>query len=86
MRFALRLIRRVGVIVLFLPTYSLNLNPVEKMWSKVNALQRRIKARTPEKLGNAIGNALSKVTAEDALNWFVLCGYSFYWNCLIIFQ
>jgi hypothetical protein len=47
------------------------------MWSKVKALLRSGEARTPEELVSAIGNALTKVTAKDALNWFVSCGYSF---------
>ena len=47
------------------------------MWSKVKALLRSAEARTPEELIPAIGNALAKVTAKDAFNWFVSCGYSF---------
>ena len=73
----LRLIRKVGAKVLFLPAYSPDLNPIEKMWSKVKALLRGAEARTPEELVKAIGNALAKVTAKDALNWFISCGYSF---------
>ncbi len=30
-----------------------------------------------EELVKAIGNALAKVTAKDALNWFISCGYRF---------
>ena len=73
----LRLIRKAGAKVLFLPAYSPDLNPIEKMWSKVKALLRSAEARTPEDLVSAIGNALAKVTAKDALNWFISCGYSF---------
>jgi hypothetical protein len=47
------------------------------MWSKVKALLRSAEARTPEELVKAIGNALAKVTAKDALNWFLSCGYRF---------
>ena len=73
----LRLIRKAGAKVLFLPAYSPDLNPIEKMWSKVKALLRSAEARTPDDLVSAIGNALAKVTAKDALNWFISCGYSF---------
>jgi len=73
----LELIEAAGAEVLFLPAYSPDLNPIEKMWSKVKALLRRAEARTPDELVTAIGNALAQVTAQDALGWFVSCGYSF---------
>lgn len=47
------------------------------MGSKVKALLRSAEARTPEELVTAIGEALAKVTAKDALGWLVLCGYNF---------
>jgi hypothetical protein len=47
------------------------------MWSKIKGLLRAAEARTPSDLITAIGQALAKVTAHDALGWFVSCGYSF---------
>ena len=73
----LALIRQAGAQVLFLPAYSPDLNPIEKMWSKVKTLLRGAEARTPEDLITAIGRALARVTPQDALGWFVSCGYSF---------
>jgi transposase len=73
----LALITAVGAQVLFLPAYSPDLNPIEKMWSKIKALLRTAEARTPTDLIRAIGQALTQVTAQDALGWFVACGYSF---------
>ena len=73
----LALITRAGAQVLFLPAYSPDLNPIEKMWSKIKALLRAIEARTPAELTEAIGQALSQVTAQDAVGWFVSCSYSF---------
>jgi transposase len=73
----LALITRAGAQVLFLPAYSPDLNPIEKMWSKVKGLLRGMEARTPADLITAIGAALAKVTAQDALGWFASCGYSF---------
>ena len=72
----LALITNTGAQVLFLPAYSPDLNPIEKMWSKVKALLRGAEARTPTDLIAAIGQALANVTAQDALGWFVSCGYS----------
>ena len=73
----LELITATGAEVLFRPAYSPDLNPIEKMWSKVKAHLRSTEARTPEALVAAIGCALALVTAQDALGWFVSCGYSF---------
>jgi len=73
----LTLITRAGARVLFLPAYSPDLNPIEKMWSKVKALLRALEARTPADLVKAIGLALAQVTAQDALGWFISCGYGF---------
>jgi transposase len=73
----LALITNAGAQVLFLPAYSPDLNPIEKMWSKIKSLLRTAEARTPADLITAIGQALAKVTAQDALGWFVSCGYSF---------
>jgi transposase len=73
----LALITQAGAHVRFLPAYSPDFNPIEKMWSKVKALLRAAQARTPADLVTAIGHALAQVTAQDALGWFVSCGYSF---------
>ena len=72
---ALDLIRSTGAAVCFLPPYSPDLNPIEKMWSKVKESLRAAKARTPEALFNAIADALKTITPEDAEGWFSSCGY-----------
>ena len=68
-------IEATGAEVRFLPPYSPDLNPIEKMWSKVKAYLRKTKARTKEALWQAIGAALQTVSPSDALNWFKSCGY-----------
>lgn len=73
----LSLIEERGAQVRFLPAYSPDLNPIEKMWSKVKTSLRSAEARTQEALINAIGLALNNVTPQDAMNWFAHCGYSF---------
>ena len=67
-------IEATGAEVRFLPPYSPDLNPIEKMWSKIKAYLRKEKARTKEALWQAIGNALKTVSALDAFNWFKPCG------------
>lgn len=76
-RQALGLLESAGVKVRFLPAYSPDYNPIELMWSKIKALLRKAEARTNEALLQAIGNALSKVTAKEAAHWFAHCGYCF---------
>ena len=59
----------------FLPPYSPDLNPIEKMWSKVKQFLRALKARTENALFEAIGTALCLVTVDDVQGWFRSCGY-----------
>ena len=73
----LALITQAGAQVLFLPAYSPDLNPIEMMWSKIKQWLRSVEARTPADLITAIGQALARVTPQDALNWFAHCGYTF---------
>jgi transposase len=73
----LALIEQAGAEVLFLPAYSPDLNPIEKMWSKVKQRLRSAEARTLPDLVPAIASALQSVTAQDARSWFASCGYSF---------
>lgn len=68
-------IEACGASVWFLPPYSPDLNPIEKMWSKVKAFLRKTKARTQDTLIDAIRDALRAVTASDTLGWFTECGY-----------
>lgn len=60
----------------FLPPYSPDFNPIEKMWSKIKASLRETKARTREELFVAITQALNKVTVQDTEGWFLSCGYT----------
>lgn len=73
----LTLIREAGAEARFLPAYSPDLNPIEKMWSKLKHVLRSLEARTLPALITAIGQALATVTPQDALNWFASCGYNF---------
>lgn len=68
-------IEAAGAEVLFLPPYSPDLNPIEKMWSKVKSAVRSAGARTREALHGALTDAFAAVTANDARAWFAHCGY-----------
>lgn len=64
-----------GMKVLYLPPYSPDLNPIEKMWSKMKAILRRWKIRTLDLLPDAIQNALSCVSPLDCFHWFAASDY-----------
>jgi transposase len=70
-----RALRRAGVGVWYLPPYSPDYNPIEKIWAKVKAFLRQAKARTTAAVWDAFAQALATVTAEDCRNSFAHCGY-----------
>lgn len=61
--------------LLFLPPYSPELNPIEEAFSKIKGLLRKVEARTREALIEAMGAAISAVTAREARGFFEHCGY-----------
>ena len=70
-------IEAVGAEAWFLPPYSPDLNPIEKMWSKVKQFLRSAKARTEDALLKAIAAALRSVCSSDPKAWFNSCGYRY---------
>jgi transposase len=64
--------------VIYLPPYSLDLNPIEKCWSKIKTYLRAARARTRQALEQALKEALLLVTEKDAQGWFASCGYPVY--------
>ena len=63
-------IEAAGALLLYLPPYSPDLNPIEKAWSKLKTLLRAAKARTKEALEQAIAELLPEITPENATAWF----------------
>jgi len=69
------LVEEAGCELLYLPTYSPDLNPIEEAFAKIKAILRKAQARAREMLIETLGEALSAVTAEDARGFFEHCGY-----------
>jgi transposase len=69
------LVEERGADLLFLPSYSPDLNPIEEAFSKIKNLVRKAAARTREALDEAISEAMSAITLEDAAGWFAHAGY-----------
>ena len=65
-----------GIRYTYLPPYSPEMNPIEKLWSKVKALLRKFKARSLDALPNAIQHAFQNVSPSDCSGWFRSCGYA----------
>ena len=70
-----KLIKDRGCELLYLPPYSLDLNPIEEAFSKVKRLLREIGPRTREVLVDAMGKALNAINAKYAKGFFTHCGY-----------
>jgi transposase len=69
------LIEQRGCELLYLPSYSPDLNPIEEAFSKIKGLLRKAEVRSREALLEAIGAALSVITDQDARGFFEHCGY-----------
>ena len=67
---------RAGLAHRYLPSYSPDLNPIERAWSKLKTRLRAVGARSKEALEQALGPALATITAQDARGWFRLAGYA----------
>jgi transposase len=70
-----RLIHSAGATVRYLPAYSPDLNPIERLFSKLKAWLRKAKARTVEALIEAMGDALRAIRPGDIAGWFAHSGY-----------
>ena len=64
------LLRDAGAAALYLPAYSPDLIPIEKFWSKVKAILRNLRVRSPDALDTA-----RCVSPHDCLGWFRHAGY-----------
>ena len=70
-----QLVEARGCELVFLPPYSPDFSPIEEAFSKIKSLLRKAKARERDALVEAIGRALSAITARDARGYFGHCGY-----------
>jgi transposase len=68
-------IEAAGCNLWYLPAFSPDFNPIEKLWSKVKAWLRRACARDFQALLKVIADALRHVDADECRNYFTSCGY-----------
>jgi transposase len=74
------LIEAAGAVVLFLPPYSPDLNPIEMIFAKAKQLLRSLACRTREELWKRMQSVLDQITTSDAANCFRHCGYTLQMN------
>jgi len=58
-----------------LPSYSPDLNPIERLWGKIKDRLRAAKATTVASLQKALSAALHAITDQDIYNWFLHSNY-----------
>lgn len=69
-------IEAAGTQLLYLPSYSPDLNPIENIFAKIKAFLRKRAQRTIGALWDTIGEAIDIVSAQDCTNCFKHAGYS----------
>ena len=69
------LIEGRGCELVYLPAYSPDYNPIEEAFAKIKNILRKAATRTKKALVEAIGAALSAISAQDARGFFEHAGY-----------
>ena len=65
-----------GAMLLYLPPYSPDLNPIEQVFAKFKAALRKAAARTVTKLWREIANTLKTFSAQECAAYLKNCGYA----------
>jgi len=68
-------IEEAGAMLLYLPPYSPDFNPIEMAFSKLKALLRKAAARTIPELWDVIGEGIDQFTPDECRNYFAAAGY-----------
>ena len=68
-------VEAAGATVRYLPPYSPDFNPIEKLFSKLKSLLRKAAKRTPQALWDEIGELLETISPKECTNYFASSGY-----------
>ena len=68
-------VEAAGAILRYLPPYSPDFNPIEKLFSKLKALLRRAAKRSTDALWQEIGELLTTISPNECKNYFASSGY-----------
>lgn len=64
-----------GASLIYLPPYSPDLNPIEKLFAKLKVLLRKAAQRSVEALCNEIGELLNTLSSTECANYLASSGY-----------
>ena len=70
------IIRSAGARLLFLPPYSPDLNPIEKLFAKLKHFMRKAQNSSVEATWKHIGQLLPLVSPQECTNYFISSGYA----------
>ena len=70
-------ITAAGASLLYLPSYSPDLNPIEQLFAKLKALLRKAAARSRDALWATIATLLDTITPAECRNYLANSGYEF---------
>lgn len=65
-----------GAILVYLPPYSPDLNPIEMAFAKLKTLLRKAAARTRNALWDAVAEVLQAFTPDECANYLKHAGYA----------
>jgi transposase len=74
-KLARQAIENAGATIRFLPPYSPEWNPIEKVWSKLKDFVRRKSTDTRDLFDDAVAAAMDTITNDDLRAWYTHCGY-----------
>ena len=69
-------IERAGCRLLYLPSYSPDLNSIEMAFAKLKSILRLAAAPTVDALWRAVADALAQFTPQECANYFAAAGYA----------
>jgi transposase len=69
------MIQAARALLIYLPPYSPDLNPIEQCFAKLKALLRKAAARTISALWETIGTLLASFSAQECSNYLRHAGY-----------
>jgi transposase len=70
-------VETVGAKVVFLPPYSPDFNPIEKVFSKLKTLVRKAKLRKKDELWKKLGQLCEIFSAKECQNYCLHAGYKY---------
>jgi len=68
------LIEAAGAELLFLPPYSPEFNPIEKVWGKLKDIVRRLPSQTRHLFDRAVANAMDAISLDNIREWTTFSG------------